>query len=164
MNIQEQLQDDLKTAMRGGERLRVDVIRMALAALKNAQIAMVKEAFDAAGEEGTVDRTQSLSDQAMQETLTKEVRRRHEASEIYRKGGRPELAEREDAEAAILEAYLPRLMTADELRPLVADVIAQLGVTSTAQIGKLMPVLMQQFKGRADGRVINQVARELLAS
>ncbi len=166
MNLQEQLQNDLKTAMRAGDKLRVEVIRMTLAALKNAQIATVKEAFDKAGEEaaGTIDSKQPLSDQAMQETVTKEVRRRHEAAELFRKGGRPELAEREEAEAAILEAYLPKLMSADALRPLVAELIAGLGVSGPAAIGKVMPVLMQQFKGRADGKVINQVAREILST
>jgi uncharacterized protein YqeY len=163
MNAQEQLQEDLKTAMRNGDRLRVGVIRMAIAALKNAQIAMVKEAFDAAGEDTSIDRTQRLSDQAMLDTLAKEVRRRHEAAELFRKGGRAELAEREEAEAGILEGYLPRMMTADELRPLVSEVISEIGATSLAQISKVMPVLMQRFKGRADGRVINQVARELLS-
>jgi uncharacterized protein YqeY len=163
MSLQDQLQNDLKSAMRSGDRLRVDVIRMALASLKNAQIAMVKEAFDAAGEGGEVDRSQPLSDKAMQDTLTKEVKRRREAAELYRKGSRPELAEREEAEAAILETYLPRMMTAEELRPLVADVITRVGATSVAEMNKVMPALMQEFKGRADGRVINQVAREILS-
>jgi uncharacterized protein YqeY len=164
MNVQEQLQNDLKTSMRAGDRLRVDVIRMALAALKNAQMAMVKEAFDKVGEEqaDSIDSKQPLSDQAMQDALTKEVKRRREAAELYRKGARPELAEREEAEATVLEAYLPRMLSADELRPLVAEVISGMGVSGPAAISKVMPVLMQQFKGRADGRVINQVAREVL--
>jgi uncharacterized protein YqeY len=165
MNLQEQLQNDLKTAMRAGDRLRVEVLRMGINALKNAQMSMVKEAFDAAGEAGaeTVDRTTALSDQAMQDVIAKEVRKRHEASEIFRKGGRNDLADREVAEAAILEAYLPRMLTADELRPLVAEQLAQLGLSGQSAMGKVMPVMMQQFKGRADGRVINQVVRELLS-
>jgi uncharacterized protein len=99
----------------------------------------------------------------MLDVLTKEVRKRHEAAELYRKGNRNELAEAEMAEATIFEEYLPRMLTADEIRPIVADVIAQLGVSGPAAISKLMPALMQQLKGRADGRVINQVARELLS-
>jgi len=168
MNIQEQLQQDLKAAMRGGEKLRVDVIRMALAALKNAQLAMVKEAFDAAGGEAAVesgvavDRNVALSESAMQQTLAKELKRRHDAAELYRKGGREDLAIQEDAEAAILEAYLPRLLTADELRPLVAEEIAKLGASGIADMGRVMPILMQQFKGQADGRMISQLTREIL--
>lgn len=163
MTIQEQLQDDLKTAMRAGEKQRVEVIRMAIAALKNARLALLKEAFDASGGSAeAVDSTQQLTDQAMQDTLAKEVKRRREAAELYRKNGRTDLSDQEDAEAAILEGYLPRQMTAEELRPLVAEVIAGLGVTSAAEMGKVMPALMQQFKGKADGRIISQLAREIL--
>jgi uncharacterized protein YqeY len=170
MNLQEQLQNDLKTAMRAGDKLRVDVIRMSINAIKNAQMAMVKDAFDAASEASedasdtvTIDRGQALSDQAMQDVLNKEVRKRRESADLFRKGKREDLAEREDAEALILEEYLPRLMSADELRPLIAKVIAELGVNSSSGMGKIMPVVMGQFKGRADGRVINQVVREILS-
>jgi uncharacterized protein YqeY len=172
MNIQEQLQQDLKTAMRGGDRMRVDVIRMALAALKNAQMASVKEAYDAAGGEAAVgpegsaasiDRNVALSETAMQETLAKEVKRRRDAADLYRKGGREDLAAQEEAEAAILETYLPRQLTADELRPQLAAAISDLGASSVADMGKVMPALMQQFKGQADGRLISQLAREILS-
>jgi uncharacterized protein YqeY len=169
MNIQEQLQQDLKAAMRGGDKLRVQVIRMALAALKNAQMAMVKDAFDAAGGEAgvaagaTIDRDVALSETAMQETLAKEVKRRHDAAELYHKGGREDLATTEEAEAAILEVYLPRQLTPDELRPQLAEAIRELGGGGIAAMGKVMPVLMQRFKGQADGRVISQIAREILS-
>jgi len=165
MNIQEQLQQDLKAAMRGGDKLRVDVIRMALAALKNAEMAMVKSAYDAAPDAGEADQQRiavALSETAMQEALAKETKRRREASEIYRKAGREDLAGQEDAEAAILDAYLPRQLTADELRPQLAAAIAQLGAAGPADMGKVMPALMQEFKGRADGRLISQLAREIL--
>lgn len=166
MNLLERLQDDVKTAMRAGDKLRVEVLRMSVNAIKNAQMAMVKDAFDAAveaGTEETVDRGQALSDQAMQDVLAKEVRKRRESSDLFRKGKREDLAEREDAEALILEEYLPRLMTAEELRPLVAEVIAKLGLSGAPAMGKIMPVVMAEFKGRADGRVINQVVREILS-
>ena len=117
MNIEEQLQQDLKAAMRAGEKLRVGVIRMTLAALKNAQMALVKNAYDAVSpEELEPDRppiTAALSEAQMQETVTKEVKRRREAADIYRKGKREDLAATEEAEAAILEVYLPRQLTAD---------------------------------------------------
>jgi uncharacterized protein YqeY len=177
MNIQEQLQQDLKEAMRSRDQLRVYVIRMALAALKNAQMALVEEAYDEAsaaaattGQEGapvtpdvTIDRNVVLSEAAMQETIAREVKRRRDAAEIYRKGQREDLASREEAEAGILETYLPRQLTAEELRPLLADAIAEMGANSIAEMGKVMPALMQQFKGRADGRVISQLAREILS-
>ncbi len=165
MNIKEQLQQDMKAAMRARDQQRLGAIRMALAALQSAQQAMVKQAFDsasAAGEDPSVDNKQELSEQAMQDVLTKEVKRRREAAELFRKGGRNDMADAEEAEIVVLEHYLPRMMTAEELKPLVAEQITKLGASSIADISKVMPVLMKEFKGRADGRVINQVVRELL--
>lgn len=167
MNIQEQLQHDLKEALRAGDKPRIGVIRMALAALQNAQMALVKEAFDASapaeGDESPAQIVATLSPAAMQDTIIKEVKRRRDAAEIYRKNRREELAAQEEGEAAILETYLPRQLTADELRPLLAAAIQQAGARGLADMGKVMPVLMQQFKSRADGRLISQLARELLA-
>ena len=100
----------------------------------------------------------------MQETMVKEVKRRRDAAELYLKGGRPELAEQEQREAELLETYLPRQLTAAELRPMLAEAIAGLGARGVADMGKVMPSLMQQFKGRADGRLISQLAREILSS
>jgi uncharacterized protein YqeY len=171
MGLQEQLQQDLKTALRAGDRERVSTIRMALAALQSAQMAQVKAAYDQAsaaagaaeGEaEVAIDRDAALSDEAALNVLAKEVKRRREAAELYTQGGRPDLAASEEREAAILEAYLPRQLTADELRPLVAATLADLGARGPGDMGRVMPVLMQQFKGRADGRLLSQLARELL--
>src|SRR5262249_51503029 len=144
MSIQEQLRQDLKTAMRGGEKLRVEVIRGALAALKNAQIAMVEaeynkalaaapKVYDAQGQpltpEIALDRNMPLSETATQETLAKEVKRRRDAAEMYHKGGREDLARQEEQEVAILEGYLPRQLTPDELRPLMQQAIGELGAS-----------------------------------
>ncbi|HNP85232.1 MAG TPA: GatB/YqeY domain-containing protein [Kouleothrix sp.] len=168
MNIQEQMQQDVKAAMRSGDRMRVDVLRMALASLKNAEMVLIKEAFDAAkpaeGEGEIAPIVVTLSEAAMQQTITKEVKRRYDAAELYTKGGRADLAQQEEAEAAILETYLPRQLTADELRPMLVEAIGQLGATSIADMGKVMPALIQQFKDRADGRLISQLAREILST
>ena len=178
MNIEEQLREDLKTAMRSGEKLRLLVIRGALAALKSAQMAQVEAAYDQAlaaasrqvGPDGQaiepeimIDRNAPLSEVAMQETLAKELKRRRDAIELYRKAGREDLVEQEQAEAMILETYLPRQLTADELRPQMEAAIGELGGRSMADMGKIMPALMQQFKGSADGRVISKLAREILS-
>lgn len=170
MALLERLQNDLKTALKSGDRLRVDTIRMAIDALKKAQMAQVKAAFDAAGGESAdaaalaaIDREAALTEAAEHEVITKEVKRRREAAELYRKGGRSDLAEKEEAEAAILQAYLPQQLSAEELRPLVKAIIDEIGAAGPADMGRVMPVLMQRLKGRADGRLINQVARDLLS-
>jgi uncharacterized protein len=170
MNIQEQLQQDMKTAMRGGERERLGVIRMALAALQKAQMALVEAEYNKALAEShttepeiTLDRNMPLSETAMQETIAKEVKRRYDAAEIYRKGQREDLASQEEAEATILEAYLPRQLTAEEMRPLLLAAIDELGASNVAAMGKVMPILIQRFKGQADGRLISQITREILS-
>lgn len=190
MTIQEQLQQDLKTAMKAGERLRVQVIRDTRAALQRAQQDADKARYDAAVDEvkarGLSDREEDadeagqtplaralqalhvppapLDEQAQQKVLTREVKRRHEAATLYRQHGQEERAAEEEAEARILEAYLPQQLSADELRPQVAAIIADLGLSGPGAMGKLMPTLIEHFKGRADGKLLSQLARELLTA
>ncbi len=129
----------------------------------NKALAAARAANPQAEPEITLDRDMPLSETAMQETLAKEVKRRYDAAEIYRKGKREELATQEESEATILEAYLPRQLTAEELRPQLAAAIEELGANNIAAMGKVMPILIQQFKGQADGRLISQIAREILS-
>ncbi|MFV9507460.1 MAG: GatB/YqeY domain-containing protein [Oscillochloridaceae bacterium umkhey_bin13] len=179
--ISERLADDLKTAMRAGEKARLETIRSARAALQQAQLEAAKQQYDeaaraieaqfaddpAAREAAlatiSADAHAPLSAEAQETVLTKEVKRRREAAEMYHKAGRPELAAQEEAEAAILQDYLPTMLSTEELRPQLAAVIAELGLSGPAAMGKLMPVLMERFKGRAEGRMLSQLARELLA-
>jgi hypothetical protein len=165
MTLQDQLKNDMKDAMRSRDEVRLGVIRMALAALQQAQMTKVKAEFDRVGEAGAagVDRAMPLSETEMQAVVSKEIKRRRESAELYTKGNRPELAAQEENEATILASYLPKQLSAEELRPLVAAIIGELGVKGPADQSKLMPVLMQRLKDRAEGRTINQVARELLA-
>lgn len=181
MSIQERLQADLKQAMRSGDKLRVEVIRGTRAALQNAQIEVAKQSYDAAVRDienqlGTdqaardaaiaaisADYHTPLDDETQEKIVAKEVKRRYDAAEIYQQAGRTDLADKETAEAHILEAYLPKQLSADELRPQISAIIAELGLNGPAAMGKLMPVLMEHFKGQADGRVLSQIARDLLS-
>jgi len=180
MSIAERLQDDMKAAMRGGDKTRLGVIRMARAALQSAQQEAAKARFEAAkialeqqfagdpvaleaalnGVE--VDPRAPLDDAAQETVISQEVKRRYTAAELFRKGGREDLAAQEEAEAQILTSYLPKQLSADELRPAVAALIAELGLQGSSSMGKLMPVLMERFKGKAEGRILSQLARELL--
>lgn len=180
ITIQERLQADMKDAMRSGETQRRDVIRSARAALQAAQLEAAKSLFDRlrqeietrlAGDPAAIeaelgqinaDAHAPLDPQSQEAVIAKEIKRRRDAAEAYRNVGREDRAQEEDAEARILEVYLPKQLSADELRPAIAAIIAELGINGSAALGKLMPVLMERFKGRAEGRIINQVARELL--
>lgn len=182
MSISERLADDLKTAMRAGDKARVETIRSARAAIQSAQLAAAKEKYEAAAlvieaelahDKEARDAALAaisanphtpLGQEAEEAVIAKELKRRAEAAEMYRKGGREELAAREDAEAELLRSYLPQMLSADELRPEVAALIAELGLSGPASMGKLMPALQQRFKGRAENRTLSAVARELLSS
>ncbi len=181
MSISERLVEDLKTAMKAGDKLRVTTIRGLRAAFQSAQLEAAKQQYDAAvrtiearyptdavAREAALaavsaDPHTPLTPEAEVAVLAKEVKRRQEAAAMYLSGGRAELAAQEEAELALLRTYLPAQLSDAELRPAVAAVIAELGLQGPASLGKLMPVLMQRFKGRADGQALSQMARELLA-
>jgi uncharacterized protein YqeY len=148
MSITSQLQSDMKDAMRARDQQRLDTIRMALSSIKNARIELGHEPDDV---------------EAI-EVLQKEAKRRREAASEYHKANRPDLAALEEAELAILVAYVPAMLDAAALRPLVAQVIEEIGAKGIADLSKLMTVLKQRFRGQAEGRTINEVARELLTS
>jgi uncharacterized protein len=179
MSIQDKLTEDLKTAMKAGDKPRVETIRNARAAFQNARLELAKQKYEQAARKieaeisDTAEREAALAaiqadpnapldDAAAISVLQKEIKRRHDAADLYRKGGRAELAAAEEAEIAVLETYLPKMMSLDELRPAVAALISELGLSGPASMGKLMPVLMERFKGQAEGRLLSQVARELL--
>ncbi len=146
MALKEQLQQDLQDAMRQRDAVRKAALRMVLSGIQLAEV-----------ESGPLD------DAAVIRVIQQETRRREDALEMIRAGGREELVAEEQAQLEILHAYLPELLGADEITPLAASVIAEVGATSPADIGKVMGKLMPQLKGKADGRLVNQVVRELLA-
>ena len=167
-NMYERIQEDMKTAMKARDAVRVEVLRMAMNAIKTALSNQKKQAYDAAGGEANPTASEAavqavvLSEVQMQDVIVKEVKRRQESEAMYIKGNRPELAQKEALEASILESYLPQMMSADELRPLIAEIIQRVGAQGASDMGKVMPAVMQAYKGKADGRVLNQVVRELL--
>ena len=146
--LKQKLADDLKQAMRGGDKVRCSVIRLTMAAIKNAEIAR----------RATLDDTNILG------IIAKEARQRHESIEAFRLGNRQDLVTQEEAELAILNQYLPQQMTRDEITAAARRVIEEVGAQGPGDKGKVMPKLIAQLKGKADGREINAVVTELLAS
>ena len=142
----ERLTSDLRQALRGGDKLRRSVIRMVLAAIKNAEIA----------------RQATLEDSDILGVIAKEARQRQESIEAFRQGNRQDLVAQEEAELAILQQYLPQQMTRDEIIVEARRVIDEVGAQGPGDKGKVMPSLIAQLKGRADGREINAVVTELL--
>lgn len=147
MTLEDRLQEDLYRALRAGDSVRVSTIRLARAAIHNAQI----------------ERGRPLTDDEIQEVLGREAKRRREAIEMFAKGGRDDLVSKESLELAILTQYLPEGMTEDELRTIVADAIAQVGAKDRRDIGRVMGVVMPKVKGRAEGQAVNRIVQEMLS-
>jgi uncharacterized protein YqeY len=141
-NVIDRVKDDLAAARKAGERDRVGTLSLVLSELQKA-------AKDGGSDELAV--------------LRRERKRRQEAARAFRDGGRPELADAEDAEAVLIEAYLPAELSDDELRTIVAAAVAQTGASSPQELGKVMPVVMGQVAGRADGRRVSQQVKEALS-
>jgi uncharacterized protein YqeY len=146
--LKQKLMDDLKQALKEGDKVKRSAIRLAIAAIKNAEIA----------------RQASLEDADILGIIAKEIRQRKESIEAFKLGKRQVLVAQEEAELAVLEQYLPRQMTREEIIAEARRVIAEVGAQGLRDKGKVMPQLIAQLKGRADGREINEVVTELLGS
>jgi len=147
-NLKQKLTDNLKQAMRGGDKVRRSVIRLVMAAVKNAEIA----------------RHADLDDTDILGIIAKEVRQHQESIEAFRQGNRQDLVAQEEAELAVLKEYLPQQMTREEVIAAARQVIEEVGAQGPGDKRKVMPQLITQLKGRADGREINAVVTELLGS
>lgn len=146
MTLKDQLMRDLQDAMRSGDELRKSTIRMARSAIKNTEI----------------ERLAELDDAGVQNVLRKEIKQRRESAEEYERAKRIDLSDRENAEAALLEAYLPKQMSEAEIEEQVRAVISEVGATGPSDIGKVMPAALSRTKGLAEGRLVNRVVTRLL--
>ena len=155
MALKVQLSEDLKSAMRGGDAVRRDVLRSLLTAISNTEIARVNV------KDASATRS-DLADADVLDVVQKQAKQRRESIVEYRNGKRDDLADREESELNILMAYLPQQLGRDEIVAEVQKVIAETGATSAADKSKVMPVVIARLKGRADGRAINEVVTELL--
>lgn len=150
MSLKDRLSDDMKQAMKDKEagKLRLSVIRMVKANIKNVEI----------------DKKKELSEEEVLDVLTKEVKMRRDSMEEFAKGNRPDLIANLEQEVAILMAYLPQQLSEAEVRALVTEAVKETGASSPKEMGKVMAALMPKVKGRADGKLVNSIVKELLGS
>ena len=148
MSLQDRVQTDIAAAMRGGDALRRDVLRMVASAAYNVE-----------KREG-----RPLTDDEYLAVLTREVKTRRESVEAFRSGGREDLAAKEEAEIAIIGEYLPAALTEDEIAALVREGIAATGASSARDMGKVMGWLSPRTRGRADGKHVSELVVQALAS
>jgi uncharacterized protein YqeY len=147
LTLQQRLESAMRDSMRARDEQRTQTLRMAMAAAHNQRIA----------------RGRDLTDEEVVDVLTKQVKQRRESIAMFRDAGREDRATAEEAEAAILAEFLPEQLSEDEIVSLARAAIAETGASSPSDMGRVMGTLSPRTKGRADGRVVSDVVRRLLA-
>jgi hypothetical protein len=147
MGIKERLDQDMKAAMREKAQLKLDTIRMLKSAIKYREIELMKP----------------LDDAGILGVISTEVKRRRDSVEQYKAGNRQDLADKEDAEIAILQGYLPQQLTADEVRAKVDAAVKAVGAQGPKDMGAVMKALLPEVQGRADGKVVSELVKARLS-
>ena len=147
MSLFEQLTEDMKTALKAGEKERLSTIRLLRGSIKNESINKQKE----------------LTEDEELAILISAAKKRKESIQAYSDAGRDDLVAKETAELAVIQSYLPQPLAPDELEKIIDDAISQVGATSVQDLGKVMPVAIKMAQGRADGKEINAIVRKKLA-
>ena len=153
MKLDERIAADLKKAMKARERLRTATLRMVRSRIQEAVV-------NRRGEKG---RDYVLSDDEVVQVVSTYAKQRRDSIDSYRSGGREDLAAKEEAELALLQEYLPKPLSPDDIRGIARTAIEETGASSAGDLGKVMQRVMSQVKGAADGKIVNQIVRELLS-
>lgn len=144
--LSERLSDDMKQAMKDKEKVRLSVIRMVRAAIRNKEI----------------DSGASLNDEEVLAVVQKELKQRRDSLQAFENAGRDDLADAAKEEIRILETYLPAQLSEEEVRSIAVRIISEVGASGKSDVGKVMPKLMQEIRGKADGKLAQQVVSGLL--
>jgi hypothetical protein len=147
VELKARLAEDYRAALRSGDKLKVSVIRLLTALIKNRE----------------VEKRGPLTDAEVMQAISSSCKQRQDSIEQYRQGGRQDLADKETAELHILQSYMPQPFTAEELEELVRAAIQEAQAASPKEMGKVMTLLMPKVTGRADGKVVSALVREMLS-
>ncbi len=148
MSLKEKMTTEMKEAMKSRDQLRLDTLRMIISSIKNREI----------------EKKDDLDDKEIISLLGTQIKQRKESIELYRKGGRDDLADKEEQEIAILKDYMPEELGEDELEKIIRSAIEDSGASSMADMGKVMKTVVPKTTGRADGKVVNEMVKKLLSS
>lgn len=146
MNLAERLNEDMKQAMRDGNKFRLSTIRMVRAAIKNQEIELRRP----------------LEDSDTLNILSRELKQRRDSLQDFERGGREDLVSNVTAEIEIITEYLPKQLTEEEVKAIVVQTMQETGASSKADLGKLMGALMPKVKGLADGKLVNAIVQQFL--
>lgn len=152
MDLKDKIQEDFKQAFKGKEEIRLSVLKMLQAEIHNAEIAKRTK----------LKKESSLDESEIIDVISREIKKRKDAVELYEKGKRQELADKEKKEIETLMTYLPEQLSEEEIRNLVKKAIEQTGAKEIKEMGKVMAVLNPQIKGKADGALVSNIVKECL--
>ncbi|TJY43429.1 GatB/YqeY domain-containing protein [Cohnella pontilimi] len=147
MNLADRLNEDMKQAMKGGEKFKLSTIRLVRAAIKNQEIELRRP----------------LDDSELIQVVSRELKQRRDSLQDFQRAGRDDLVANVSAEIDIISQYLPEQLTEEEVKVIVKQTMQETGASSKADMGKLMGALMPKVKGRADGKLVNQIVQQLLS-
>ncbi|MCF7805360.1 MAG: GatB/YqeY domain-containing protein [Candidatus Marinimicrobia bacterium] len=147
MSLIDKLNDDLKSAMKSKDKVRLETIRSLKSMLREKEI----------------EKNDDLSEEEQIKVLSSAAKRRREAIESYQEGGRTELADQEQAELEIIETYLPEQLSEDDIRELVDEILEETGASTMQDMGRVMGAIMPKVRGQADGSLVQQIVKEKLS-
>lgn len=162
--LKDRIQADLADAMRARDETRKSALRLLMAAIRNAEIPRAPEDEAELERIAAAGRPPGLDDEGVSDVIQKQVKQRRDSIDQYRKANRQDLVEKEQAELAVLESYLPQQASREEIEEAARKFVAETGASGPRDIGKVMPLIMAEFKGRADGRIVSEVVRSLLGA
>lgn len=154
MSIKRRIMEDLKSALKAGNKEQLSTLRMVKSRIQEAEVRLRTE-------KGV---TYELDDEEATQVLSAYAKQRRDSIESYRQAGREDLAAREESELAVVQGYLPRQLSADEIREIVRDAIQEVGASSPRDMGAVMKAVMPRVRGAADGKLVNQTVREMLSA
>ncbi len=160
--LKEQLQKELNDALRSGDQLRRSVLSLLLTAIKNRELAKRQQLSKTVTETTELEKQSQATDDEVLEVITSETKKRREAIEQFKAGGREDLAQKERSEMDILAAYLPEQASEEEVRAEIQKAIAELKAQGPKDMGKVIGAAMIKLKGRADGGMVSKIVKELL--
>lgn len=164
MSLKQTIKDNTKNAMIEKDALKVSVLRMLSAAILNKEKEKRGKLVKEGKEDEALEKESQLSDEEVMEVINSEAKKRKDSIEQYEKGNRSDLADQEKKELEILSKYLPEQMGEEEIRKIIKDKLTELKIDSLQEKGKLMGALMPQFKGKADGNLVNKIVEDELSN
>mgnify|MGYP001082697637 CR=1 FL=1 len=147
MDLKSRLNQDLKEALKAKDEVKLRTVRMLLTAIKNLE----------------VEKMTLATDEDILQIMSKEIKKRQEAIEMYEKGGRQDLAQAERQEIEVIQSYMPKQLSEEEIKEIAKKVISELNLKGPKDVGVAMKAIMPQVKGRADGKLVNKIVSELLS-